>query len=405
MTAYLLYNGSAKIVDVQGRYAELKPIGVYESYDLVLLSDDFGLKPLAVKDYAQPALGDFLALAGAGGKAIGFGVVSVLERSLREADKAYLGVVMNFDNVADNGVMLMQIMPGTPADRAGLMKGDRVISIGGKSLKSATETRNVIQNLKPGDQKIFKIRRGTNVLELSVVFEARQERTSKKSEKINKMELLGGAISEVRDFFPRVIQTDIQVSKNSMAAPAFNLNGKFIGLTISRSRMKTYLIPADDLIALLKTAPKRLVAQPQSNYTQRDRLQKVEPQESLRDLQNFRDSARLKRSAPNNSLAELEKELLKQFHQMGQPQQGGAQGLRAGETDRLFKLMGQMLKDDTLSPKSRFFDNNSGGKGQGNGFSFKMEFNDTAPDFNDLAKIIEAFKKIENMSQGLPKGK
>lgn len=382
------YINTAKIVNVSGNYASLKPIGIYESYDLVLLSDDHGLKPLAINNYVEPELGDFLALAGVGEQAVGFGVVSVLERSLKDTDKAFLGVAMDFDNVADIGVVLTNISPDSPAERAGLLQGDRIISIGGTLLKSATETRNLIQNLKPGEKETLKVYRGEKVLELEVVFEAREERPSAQSARVHKMESLGGAISEVRDFFPRVIQTDIQVNKNRMASPAFNLEGEFIGLTISRSRMKTYLIPADDLVALLKTAPKLLSVQPQDHYTQRGKRV-----ENLRGQQRFRNLSEPKELKANDSLSEIEKELLRQFGQMSQPMNS-----RSGEGDRLFKLMGQLLKDDTLFSKRDLFNNKL--EHNGNGFSFKMEYNNSSTDFKDFDKIIEEFRKIDKALNG-----
>ena len=246
---------SAKIV-VPGKPAmPLKVIGIYPEYDLVLLSDEIGLTPIGFDKLAPADIGDFIVLSSVSGQPAGFGVVSVLERSLRESDKAFLGIQMNFKEMKENGVLLERIVPETGAAIAGLKVGDRMLSIDGRELGSPVETRAVIQKLKPGQKIKIMATRGDDTKEFNVTLGSRPKVGAFPAGRLNQMERMGGAISQVRAGFPSAIQSDMQVGKQFMGGPVVDLEGRLVGLSISRSRIKTHLIPADDLMALLKKKP------------------------------------------------------------------------------------------------------------------------------------------------------
>ena len=130
-----------------------KVSGVYPEHDLALLSvnaPEAQLTPLDLAKSSSPKLGSFIMLAGPKGDVEGFGVVSVKSRSLRDGDKAYLGVMMDFTSKMRNGVPIKQVVPGSAAHKAGLRKGDVIIAVGQNDITGAMEMRNTLQKLTPG---------------------------------------------------------------------------------------------------------------------------------------------------------------------------------------------------------------------------------------------------------------
>ena len=93
--------------------------GVYEDEDLAVL-ETTGTALTPVKwSQESPQLGAFLAAPQPDGRPAAFGVVSVLERNLRDTDQAYLGVVgaLDFDGP---GVKIQEVAPESGAAAAGL---------------------------------------------------------------------------------------------------------------------------------------------------------------------------------------------------------------------------------------------------------------------------------------------
>ncbi len=95
-----------------------KVAGVYEDEDLAVL--EIGGPALTPVRWSQerPKLGAFLAAPQPDGRAAAFGVVSVLERNLRDTDQAYLGVIgaMDFDGP---GVKIQEVAADSGAATAG----------------------------------------------------------------------------------------------------------------------------------------------------------------------------------------------------------------------------------------------------------------------------------------------
>ncbi len=236
-------------------HLELK--GVYEEYDLALLNNSQNLPAIKMENFAKADLGDFVMLAGPE-QVRGFGVISVKERSLKEQDKGFLGIRMDFEDQTSAGVLLIDVVSETGASRGGLKKGDRLLSIDRTETNSMIEARSVIQNLKPGQQIKVEVQRAGEILTKSIVLGARENERRFPAARLNQMERMGGGVSQIRNNFPSSIQTDMQLSKENMGAPLVDLEGNFVGVALSRSRIKTHVIPADDLAALLKKKPQQL---------------------------------------------------------------------------------------------------------------------------------------------------
>jgi predicted metalloprotease with PDZ domain len=74
------------------------------------------------------------------------------------AQKAALGVTMS-DNTR-GGVLIMNVIPGSPAAAIGLQSGDRIMAIGGKPVATYQDVGRLIASYKPNARVELKIDRG-----------------------------------------------------------------------------------------------------------------------------------------------------------------------------------------------------------------------------------------------------
>jgi serine protease Do len=73
-----------------------------------------------------------------------------------------------FEPKTASGVIIIDIRPGTPADKAGFNVGDVIIAIGSKKTSNVDEYRDAIKNLKSGKPVIFHVQRGERKLYIAV---------------------------------------------------------------------------------------------------------------------------------------------------------------------------------------------------------------------------------------------
>ena len=96
-----------------------------------------------------PTLGAFLAAPQPDGRPAAFGVVSVLERNLRETDHAYLGVIGD-PGFAGPGVKIEEVTPESGAAAAGLKPGDIILKVGERPISGLLELKNSLVGVEPG---------------------------------------------------------------------------------------------------------------------------------------------------------------------------------------------------------------------------------------------------------------
>lgn len=68
-----------------------------------------------------------------------------------------------------NGARVMQVVPGAPADKAGVKSGDIVLSISGKGVTGSADLRNQVASERPGAKVVLKVLRDGKEVDVPVV--------------------------------------------------------------------------------------------------------------------------------------------------------------------------------------------------------------------------------------------
>jgi S1-C subfamily serine protease len=247
--------GSLRVEAAGSELRAVKLEGVYAEEDLALLSIE-GEPLIPVKWFFEsPALGRFLAAPQPDGRPAAFGVVSVLERNLRQTDQAYLGVLGDPD-FEGPGVKIAEIQPESGAAAAGLRAGDVILRIRERPVTGLFELKNALSDISPG--QTITILANVNGTEKSfeVLLGNRPQLPQFPGARLQQMERMGGQISRVNDSFSRVIQSDMRPKPNQIGGPVVDLQGRVIGVTMARAgRTRSYVMPAAAVEELLKKAP------------------------------------------------------------------------------------------------------------------------------------------------------
>ena len=73
---------------------------------------------------------------------------------------------------ADLGAPIVdQVLPGKPAERAGLASGDRIVAVDGKPMRSPSDVAS-LTNARPGSTLTYRVQRGATTLDIPVTVEA-----------------------------------------------------------------------------------------------------------------------------------------------------------------------------------------------------------------------------------------
>ena len=216
-------------------------VGVSERHDLALLQLEGSLigelQPVQFSMDETPSVGSFIATANSAGGVLAIGVVSVAPRGLKQ--RGILGI--SFSQREDSA-RLGQVFPGTGAAKAGLKVGDEIIEIDGKAVSSGREVAELLGKKVPGDKVHLKIRRQGKELEIDAKMGSDIE--PERQNRLDRMNLLAGPLSQRRSNFPTVLQHDTYLFPNECGGPVVSLDGRVIGINIARGgRVETYALP------------------------------------------------------------------------------------------------------------------------------------------------------------------
>jgi S1-C subfamily serine protease len=86
--------------------------------------------------------------------------------------RGYLGVQLRRGTGAGSeslGVLIAGVVPGSPADSAGIRAGDRVLAIEGEEAHTADALTTKVRAIRPGDEIELTVLRGTEIFPLRVI--------------------------------------------------------------------------------------------------------------------------------------------------------------------------------------------------------------------------------------------
>jgi putative serine protease PepD len=124
-----------------------------------------------------------IATAGAGGGNIGIGF-AVPSNTVREIvpqlktgasiERPWIGVSTSPPTAgAGAGAEVQETVPGSPAQRAGLNKGDVITSVDGRAVAKPEDVAAAIENKRPGDTIRIEVRRGSSSTDFEVRLDER----------------------------------------------------------------------------------------------------------------------------------------------------------------------------------------------------------------------------------------
>lgn len=242
-------------------------LGVFSEEDLVLLElqrggriQENGQRLEKISAKLTPArfhssdltLGKFLTAPQPSGRPVAFGIVSVLERNLREIDQAHLGIMAE-QGFKGEGVRIANVQPEYGAASAGLQAGDVILKVDDRDVSGLFELKNALSMKQPGDTVNILIDSAGKERSVEVLLSNRPVTGQFAGGRLNQMERMGGEPSKVRDGFSKVVQSDMGIQSDRIGGPVVDLEGRIVGITMARAdRTRTYIMGSESVLNLLK---------------------------------------------------------------------------------------------------------------------------------------------------------
>jgi PDZ domain len=236
-------------------YRDARLSGVYPDADLAVLTlGGQALTPISWSLVA-PKLGSFLAAPQPDGRPAAYGVVSVLERNLRDTDLAFLGVIGDRDYNGP-GVKIESVSKNSGAATADLKPGSVILKIGNRTISGLLELKNALVGIAPGTTVPLIVESHGTTETVEVLLSHRPNLPQIPGDRIEAMERMGGPISQVKSSFTHAVQTDMRPKPNQIGGPVVNLKGEAVGITLARAdRTRSFIMPASAVVELLKQEP------------------------------------------------------------------------------------------------------------------------------------------------------
>lgn len=207
----------------------------HDAHDVAILSID-GLKVTPLPSCEQDThVGDLVFCADERGHIVSMGLVAAATRSLGE--RGHLGVAIE---KGKRGVVVTQVRPGSTADVAGLVSGDRITAVGNHAVADGSSLSQAIRKIAPGQKARLAIERAGKAILLTAAMKPVEV-----PEWFRPQEIRLGAIPSRRlTGFPSVLTHDIPLTPEQCGGPLVNREGKIVAINIARhGRVESFAIP------------------------------------------------------------------------------------------------------------------------------------------------------------------
>ena len=235
----------------------LKLIQRFPKRDLALYQGaPEGLEPVRWASKKKSPIGTLLTSPDPDGEPLGIGLVSVLPRALGEI--GFLGIQAG---EGEGGVVIVRIVNGSPAEEAGLRADDVITHVDGEALQDPFAFGSKIRTYRAGDKVEFTYRRGEEEEKIGVKLASRPEEQS--SDRFRRMNEMSGPLSDRLSGFPLALQHDIPLDPSVCGGPLLDLQGRCVGINVSRAgRVKTLAVPTTDIRKLLSSVDELNASKP-----------------------------------------------------------------------------------------------------------------------------------------------
>lgn len=190
----------------------------------------------------EPAPGTLLLNIGADGEIFSKGVMSLVSSRIEEPDaRPFLGVSWRADR--DGAARVASVVPGTPAARAGVLVGDRILSADDRPIATRRSLSEWIATKQVGDALALVIDRKGERRTLVVHLDRRQP-----SIRVRDRGNTRSSVSRVLPFRTLVWQQDGVVDPDQCGSAVIDLEGRMVGMNVGRAdRTATLVMPAEEL--------------------------------------------------------------------------------------------------------------------------------------------------------------
>ncbi len=239
-------------------------VGTDKTNDLALLK--VGAESMAVVPWSDGkplTVGSWMATPGVAVDPVAVGIVSVATRPggrlLVTPVHGFLGVSLES---IDRGARVVQVIPRSAAASAKLLKEDVIIKVDTIEVSSREDLTGYLHKTKPGQKVTLKLRRKGKHITLPITLG--KWAGASQSDRMNRM---GGALSERRTGFSRILQHDGPLAPNQCGGPVVDVAGKVVGINIARAgRIESHALPVEVVKPLLN----KMVAAAETKAKQAD---------------------------------------------------------------------------------------------------------------------------------------
>lgn len=237
------------------RYDHFKVVGTDEAADITVVKVDASGLPVPGAVSTEAPMGTLVVSNGSttrSSRRPQLGTISANSRPIPNGDTGYLGVIFG------TPCIIREVIKDGPADRAGAMNGDKILSVDGTDVTTLEAIFPILSKKKIGEQVTMRVKRKEKKVSYSITLGSRRKALGENMPE-DSNDLISGGFSKRRDDFPMVLQHDTPSRFTLMGGPLLNLRGELIGMNIARvNRAENYALPIsvvqESLQRILKNA-------------------------------------------------------------------------------------------------------------------------------------------------------